>query len=99
MARLMAVAPSAEQAERGGAPRRRLDRRFLSGPSAVGAQRAGGADPVERYVNEVIIHGTPESVIDQIRGLQESGVDYLLCAPLSHESFLLMTDKVLPRLG
>jgi len=25
-------------------------------------------------------------------------LDYLLCAPLSHESFVLFTDEVLPRI-
>ncbi len=59
-----------------------------------------GVDPVRRYLDEVILHGTPEAVVDQILRLRdEIGLDYLLCAPLSHESFLLLTDKVLPRLG
>jgi alkanesulfonate monooxygenase SsuD/methylene tetrahydromethanopterin reductase-like flavin-dependent oxidoreductase (luciferase family) len=59
-----------------------------------------GVDPVRRYLNEVILHGTPEAVVDQILRLRdEIGLDYLLCAPLSHESFLLLTDEVLPRLG
>jgi alkanesulfonate monooxygenase SsuD/methylene tetrahydromethanopterin reductase-like flavin-dependent oxidoreductase (luciferase family) len=59
-----------------------------------------GVDPVRRYLDEVIVHGTPEAVIDQILRLRdEIGLDYLLCAPLSHESFLLLTDEVLPRLG
>jgi len=26
-------------------------------------------------------------------------LDYLLCAPLSHESFVLFTDEVLPRIA
>jgi alkanesulfonate monooxygenase SsuD/methylene tetrahydromethanopterin reductase-like flavin-dependent oxidoreductase (luciferase family) len=57
-------------------------------------------DPVRRYVDEVILHGTPDAVVDQILRLREEiGLDYLLCAPLSHESFLLLTDEVLPRLG
>jgi alkanesulfonate monooxygenase SsuD/methylene tetrahydromethanopterin reductase-like flavin-dependent oxidoreductase (luciferase family) len=59
-----------------------------------------GVDPVRRYLDEVIIHGTPEAVVDQIRRLRdEIGLDYLLCAPLSHETFVLLTDEVLPRLG
>ena len=59
-----------------------------------------GVDPVQRYVDEVILHGTPDAVVDQILRLREEiGLDYLLCAPLSHESFLLLTDEVLPRLG
>jgi len=59
-----------------------------------------GVDPVRRYLDEVILHGTPEAVIEQIQRLREEiGLDYLLCAPLSHESFMLLTDRVLPRLG
>ena len=55
-------------------------------------------DPVERYVREVMIQGTPAQVVDQIQALREQvGLDYLLCAPVSHESFLLLTEQVLPR--
>jgi len=94
MARLIAVGESAEQAEavarRGAA--------WTVG-SYIGGGAHGGVDPVERYVNEVIIHGTPASVIDQIRGLQETAsLNYLLCAPLSQLSFNLITEKVLPAL-
>ena len=42
----------------------------------------------------------PTRSCDQIRRLRdEIGLDYLLAAPLSHESFMLLTDEVLPRLG
>jgi alkanesulfonate monooxygenase SsuD/methylene tetrahydromethanopterin reductase-like flavin-dependent oxidoreductase (luciferase family) len=55
---------------------------------------------VQRYVDEVILHGTPEAVIDQIQALQETAqLNYLLCAPLSQLSFNLLTDKVLPKVG
>ena len=69
-------------------------------PVGVSDPNAPGADPVQRYLDEVILHGTPEAVLDQILRLREEiGLDYLLAAPLSHESFLLLTDRVLPRLG
>ncbi len=59
-----------------------------------------GVDPVQRYLDEVILHGTPEAVTEQILRLRdEIGLDYLLCAPLSHESFMLLTERVLPRLA
>jgi alkanesulfonate monooxygenase SsuD/methylene tetrahydromethanopterin reductase-like flavin-dependent oxidoreductase (luciferase family) len=59
-----------------------------------------GVDPIRRYLDEVILHGTPEAVIDQILRLRdEIGLGYLLCAPLSHETFMLLTEKVLPRLA
>jgi alkanesulfonate monooxygenase SsuD/methylene tetrahydromethanopterin reductase-like flavin-dependent oxidoreductase (luciferase family) len=94
MARLIAIAESAERAEA-------VARRGAAW--TVGAYIGGrrdGVDPVERYVNEVIIHGTPEAVVDQILGLQDSAaLNYLLCAPLSQQSFALLTDKVLPALA
>lgn len=41
-----------------------------------------GVDPVERYLNEVVLRGTPERVLDKILELQDTiGLDYLMCAP------------------
>jgi len=58
-----------------------------------------GVDPVERYMNNVILHGSPERVTDKILELRESiGLEYLMCAPLSHQSFTLFTEQVLPKL-
>jgi alkanesulfonate monooxygenase SsuD/methylene tetrahydromethanopterin reductase-like flavin-dependent oxidoreductase (luciferase family) len=69
-------------------------------PVGVADPTAPGADPVQRYLDEVILHGTPETVIDQILQLREEiGLNYLLCAPLSHETFTLLTNQLLPRLG
>ncbi len=52
----------------------------------------------ERYLKDVIIYGTPDSVADQLLQLQEEiNLNYLLCAPLSHETFTLLTEKVLPK--
>ena len=60
---------------------------------------AAAVDPVERYLNGVIIHGTPDSVVDEIARLREEMfLDYLLCAPLSHETFVRFTEKVLPKI-
>ena len=57
-------------------------------------------DRVEHYVNDVILAGTPDEVVDQLTELREEiSLDYLLCAPLSHETFLLLTEQVLPRLA
>ena len=92
MARLIAVADTAERA----AEVARRGAAWTVG-SYIGA--AGQSDPVQRYVDEVIIHGTPECVVDQILGLQETAaLNYLLCAPLSQESFTLLTDRILPSL-
>ena len=55
-------------------------------------------DPVQRYVDHVIIYGTPDEVVDEIERLgDEMFLDYLMCAPLSHSSFTLFTERVLPR--
>lgn len=63
------------------------------------ATPADKAVAIERYVKDVVIHGTPERVVDQIQSLRERiGLEYLMCAPLSHESFVLFTEKVLPKL-
>jgi alkanesulfonate monooxygenase SsuD/methylene tetrahydromethanopterin reductase-like flavin-dependent oxidoreductase (luciferase family) len=57
------------------------------------------SDPVQRYLDEVIIHGTPERVLDEIARLREEiHLDYMIGAPLSHETFLSFTEKVLPKL-
>lgn len=56
-------------------------------------------DPVDRYAQEVVIHGSPERVIDQLRQLgEELAMDYLMAAPLSGETFRRLTDEVIPAL-
>lgn len=58
---------------------------------------SGEIDAIDRYVNEVIIHGTPGQVVDKIQRLREEiALDYLLCAPVSNQSFMLLTEQVLP---
>jgi alkanesulfonate monooxygenase SsuD/methylene tetrahydromethanopterin reductase-like flavin-dependent oxidoreductase (luciferase family) len=52
---------------------------------------------IERYIDAVVIHGTPGHVIDQIERLREDmALDYLMMAPLSHSSFLAFTHEVMP---
>ena len=61
---------------------------------------AAARDQIQRYLDEVILHGSPDKVGDEILRLRdEIGLDYLLCAPLSHQSFMLLTEKVLPRIA
>lgn len=56
-------------------------------------------DPVARYVDDVIIWGTPAEVADRLLELGGSiGLDHLIAAPLSRASFDLLTAQVLPRL-
>lgn len=94
MARLLAIAPTDDKAEE---VAHHGARWMLS--TYVNPGMFNVADPVQRYVDEVIIHGTPERVTDEITRLREEiHLDYLIGAPLSHETFLLFTDKVLPKL-
>jgi alkanesulfonate monooxygenase SsuD/methylene tetrahydromethanopterin reductase-like flavin-dependent oxidoreductase (luciferase family) len=60
----------------------------------------GGMDPVDFYLEDVILHGTAESVAEQICALKsDAGMTYLMAAPVSRRSFVLLTDKVLPRIA
>jgi alkanesulfonate monooxygenase SsuD/methylene tetrahydromethanopterin reductase-like flavin-dependent oxidoreductase (luciferase family) len=64
------------------------------------ARNFGGKDPVEFYLDDVMIHGTPESVVDQIQSFGEQiGMTYLMAAPMSGRSFRLLTDEVVPRVA
>jgi alkanesulfonate monooxygenase SsuD/methylene tetrahydromethanopterin reductase-like flavin-dependent oxidoreductase (luciferase family) len=104
MARLIALAPTTSEAE---AVARRGAQWLVdayAGPQhehrkSMPARTYDGKDPAQHYVDSVILHGTPDSMIDQIARLKEEiGLGYLMCAPLSRESFRLLADKVLPRL-
>jgi len=65
---------------------------------AVLAAERENVDPIERYVNQVALCGSTEKVIDDIERLRETnGIDYLMIAPLSHDSFIRFTEKVMPR--
>jgi alkanesulfonate monooxygenase SsuD/methylene tetrahydromethanopterin reductase-like flavin-dependent oxidoreductase (luciferase family) len=61
---------------------------------------ATGKDPIDSYLDETIIYGTAEEVADKLIQLREQiGLDYLIASPLSHETFMLLTERVLPRLA
>lgn len=91
MARLIAIAPTEEQAK---------EVAYEGARWTVGSYAKGmHDDPIERYVNQVMVYGTPESVTEKLLALkQDLPINYLLAAPLSHESFILFTEKVLPKL-
>ena len=104
MARLIAIDETAEKA-------REVARRAAQWTvasyvaSSHGAHRQevrtfGGKDPIDYYLEDVVLHGTPEAVTDQIRALEtDARMNYLMAAPLSRRSFALLTDKVLPRIA
>jgi alkanesulfonate monooxygenase SsuD/methylene tetrahydromethanopterin reductase-like flavin-dependent oxidoreductase (luciferase family) len=105
MARLIAVEETAEKAR---AVAKRVAEWTMAsyvGPQHSGnvrqeARTFGGKDPIDYYLDDAIIHGTAESVADQLLSLaDEIGMNYLMAAPLSGSSFRLLTDKVLPRIA
>jgi alkanesulfonate monooxygenase SsuD/methylene tetrahydromethanopterin reductase-like flavin-dependent oxidoreductase (luciferase family) len=105
MARLLAVADRAREAEDVARAGARWLAESYAGPQhrpvsdLRGTAFSGERDPVERYLDGVIVHGTPAQVSEELLRLREEiGLHYLLCAPLSHRSFELLTEQVLPRL-
>ncbi len=94
MARLLAIASTDNEAAEVARQGARWMLRTYIDPNMFGV-----VDPVQRYADQVIIHGTPERVVDEIARLREEiHLDYIIGAPLSHETFMLLTDRVLPRL-
>ena len=76
-----------------------LCRAAARAPQDDAARTYDGKEPAQHYVDSVILHGTPESVVEQVGRLKEEiGLNYLMCAPLSRETFRLLADEVLPRL-
>jgi alkanesulfonate monooxygenase SsuD/methylene tetrahydromethanopterin reductase-like flavin-dependent oxidoreductase (luciferase family) len=48
----------------------------------------------------MVIHGTAERVVEKIARIRdEINLDYMITAPLSHETFLSFTEHVLPKLA
>lgn len=105
MARLVAISETDAAAEKIARERVAWLARSYMNPTKV--TRPGSADQavlvmepsaqIERYIRSVVIHGSPKRVIDQIEELREKmALDYLMVAPLSHSSFMLFTERVLP---
>jgi alkanesulfonate monooxygenase SsuD/methylene tetrahydromethanopterin reductase-like flavin-dependent oxidoreductase (luciferase family) len=104
MARLVALAGSADEAE----TIARRGAQWLvdayAGPQhshrkSMSPRTYDGKEPAQHYVDSVILHGTPEMLVDKVAELKETiGLNYLMCAPLSRDSFRLLADKVVPRL-
>jgi len=103
MARLVAVDETAEKA-------REVARRAAGWMTASYVGRSGnvrqevrnygGKDPIDYYLDDVMFHGTADSVADQIAAFAgEIGMNYLMAAPLSGRSFRLLTEQVLPRIA
>jgi alkanesulfonate monooxygenase SsuD/methylene tetrahydromethanopterin reductase-like flavin-dependent oxidoreductase (luciferase family) len=85
MARLVAVADTDAEAEEVA----------RAGAQWTVASYIGGV--AEEYVRDKIIWGSPARVRDELDRLREvMRLNYLMIAPLSHDSFLKFTDDVLP---
>lgn len=112
MARLLAIAPTDDEAEavarRGAAW---MVGAYVGKPAGGDRQNVVGkdgdapadwrddVDPIDRYVDEVIVHGSPAKVVDELHRLgSELDMNYLMAAPLSGETFRLLTDEVMPAL-
>ena len=101
MGRLVAVAETDAKAE---AVARRAAK-WTTGAylpkEALKAFRRGDepVDPIEHYLNDVVIHGSPERVVDTLQRLEEEvPLRYLLLSPLSEKTFGLFTERVLPHI-
>src|SRR6202011_662259 len=85
MARLVALAPTmakAEEIARRGAQwlvdayarPQHAHRKTMQAPRTY-----DGKEPVQHYIDSVILHGTPEALVDQIARLrEETGLNYLM---------------------
>lgn len=100
VARLLAIAPTDAQArEVAEAGAQWTTGSYAKQPLAL-KKKDNEQDPVQRYIDEIILWGSPERVADRLLEQQEDGhLNYLLCAPLSNQSFRLFTDEVLPRIA
>lgn len=100
VARLLAIAPDDEQARRVAESGARWTTGSYAKKPLTLQDENDEVDPVQHYVDDVILWGCPERVADLlIQYEDENKLNYLLCAPLSNESFLLFNDEVLPRLN
>lgn len=96
MARLLAIAPTDAEAE---AVARQGALWTLDAYAPPAPAAPSKAEQVERYVNEVVIHGSPAKVVDELKRMEaEIPLDYLLASILSHQTLLLLTDEVMPRM-
>ena len=98
VARLLAVAPTDAQARevaiKGAAW---TTDSYAKSPLSMRKQ-ANESSPVERYVHDVILWGSPARVAEELyRYRDEHDLDNVIIAPLSNQSFELFTDEVLPR--
>ncbi len=100
VARLLAIAPSDAQARQIAESGAQWTTASYAKNSLSLKQQEGQRDPIQRYVDDVILWGSPAKVADLLLQYEaDKQLNYLLCAPLSHQTFQLFNDEVLPRLS
>lgn len=102
MARLIVVAPTDAEAEEIARRGARWTGAYI--PKQVLAQfrpnEETPPDLIDHYMDDVIIHGSPQRVVDELLALEDSmPLEYLLVSPLSEKTFALFTDQVLPHVA
>ncbi len=99
VARLLAVAPTDLQAKEAAVSGAEWTTGSYAKQPLAMRKQADEASPVDRYVNDVILWGSPARVRDEIlRYESDHGLDNLILAPLSRQTFDLFTEAVLPEL-
>ena len=103
MARVMAIAPTDEQAERIAREASYwMFNSYFEQTSGVPAdkQKETQEKRLDDYVENTVIWGCPERVADQLIEFEETiPLKYLLAAPLSHNTFRHLVDDVMPRIN
>lgn len=99
IARLIAIGRTSDEAEQ--VARAGAQWMFGSYFGAGRSSRSNSEEEIqarfENYVANTVIHGTSEAVADKLLELKETiPLEYLMAAPLSHRSFELLTDEVMP---
>jgi alkanesulfonate monooxygenase SsuD/methylene tetrahydromethanopterin reductase-like flavin-dependent oxidoreductase (luciferase family) len=100
IARLIAIAKTDQEAEEIARKGAEWTVGSYAGPKKGGPPSAlPPEEMIDRYVSEVIIHGSPAKVINRLKELEETiSLNYLLASILSHETFVRLTDEVIPHL-
>jgi alkanesulfonate monooxygenase SsuD/methylene tetrahydromethanopterin reductase-like flavin-dependent oxidoreductase (luciferase family) len=95
--RLVAIAPTDSEAVAMAREGARWMLRTYVNPKG---ERGDSDNMIQRYIDFMVIHGSADRVVDKIAELRdEMGMDYIIVAPLSHQTFLSFTDQVLPKLA
>jgi alkanesulfonate monooxygenase SsuD/methylene tetrahydromethanopterin reductase-like flavin-dependent oxidoreductase (luciferase family) len=101
IARLLAIADTDEKAEAVARAGAQWTVGSYVNPKSGSSMTSGfsAEDRIDRYVNEIIIHGSPSTVTDKLKELEETmPLDYLMASILSHETFMRLSEEVMPNL-